>query len=244
MSSHKLIRILIVPGLLAVMPVACVYDPVYYGPRHGTVHPVQEPWGYYYYPDVQVYFHYSSGFYFYFDNGLWLRTRILPRHYILNPRARVHLHIKNHKPYIFHREHRQKYRPDYPHRSDGRQHNDRNERDHKREQMSPRHDSRPVLPPRREIERDRRSERKHETERPPRQDKDPGPIYFDSAPQHQPVPLAPEQEKSPRQPQDKKSHDNKVQKRHEKQHESNQDRDERRSDRHRRGDDDDNRRWR
>ncbi|MFO7602852.1 MAG: hypothetical protein R6X06_03445 [Gammaproteobacteria bacterium] len=99
-------------GLLTLVVSACVYDPVYYGPPpHITVGGYYQPWGYYYYPGVNVYFHYATGVYFYFSNGIWVRTRVLPATIRLNPRDRVHLHIENDRPYLFHEQHRDMYRP-------------------------------------------------------------------------------------------------------------------------------------
>ena len=106
MQKIKLIRLFAILGLLSLIATGCVYNPphrtsVSYSVSSGHV----EPWGYYYYPDSQVYFHYSSGFYYYPSGSVWVRTRFLPKHFHLNSRGRVRLHIESDKPYLFHRHH-------------------------------------------------------------------------------------------------------------------------------------------
>jgi len=65
---------------------------------------------YYYYPDVNVYFHISTGYYYYWDRKVWVRARRLPRHYHLNHRYRRRLLIRDRHPYERNREHRREYR--------------------------------------------------------------------------------------------------------------------------------------
>ncbi len=68
-----------------------------------------DPYDYYYYPDVSVYFHISSGYYYYRDGANWVRVRTLPAHFYLNDRNRVRLAIKSNKPYRYYKEHRTRY---------------------------------------------------------------------------------------------------------------------------------------
>ena len=69
------------------------------------------PWDYYYYPDIQVYFRYSTGYYYYYTDGTWLKSKILPPRYKLHHDRRVHLRIEDDRPYLHNREHVKKYRP-------------------------------------------------------------------------------------------------------------------------------------
>lgn len=103
-------------GVLITMSASCVYDPHYYGPPAHPRPSYYYPWGYYYYPSVQVYFHYSTGFYYYPSNGIWIKTRVLPPRFRLDPRDRVHLRIENDKPYLHHQQQVEKYRPPKDHK--------------------------------------------------------------------------------------------------------------------------------
>lgn len=110
MDKAKYIRVIGALGL--TMMSSCFYDPYYYGASpyhhpHGTYY----PYDYYYYPSVQVYFQYSTGFYFYISDGIWTRSRVLPPHFLLNSRDRVPLWIKSDKPYQQNLQHVEKYRP-------------------------------------------------------------------------------------------------------------------------------------
>ena len=82
---------------------ACVpfapYDPYQAGPRYD----------YYYYPDVNVYYGISTGFYYYFFRNRWIRARRLPRHIVLVPRYRRPIFVGRPRPYRFNREHRRRY---------------------------------------------------------------------------------------------------------------------------------------
>ncbi|MFO7603595.1 MAG: hypothetical protein R6X06_07250 [Gammaproteobacteria bacterium] len=161
---------------------------------------------------MQVYFHYSTGYYYYPYGGQWRRTRVLPAHVHLNPRERVHLHIEHDRPYIDHHRHVQKYRPHPQQRlapQSGRQ-----EREHHRDryqQQQDDHSQRRLAPAPREFDRGDRSERRREQDqqrepaRRPHQDKDPGPIRFDAAPQHKPRPLVSGQATPP--PQERRGRD-------------------------------------
>lgn len=191
MTSRNLIRNLLVPGLLSMLSVACVYDPVYYGPYPPSVRPhYYESWGYFFYPDVQVYFHYSTGFYFYFDHGVWIRSRILPPRYRLNPRGRVYLHIESPRPYLYYPQHRDQYRPRSNYRSTPEF--DRQERHYLQERHSQyegqQHKAAPQLHTRPTPAPDRQHEETHKPQ---------PPIRFDSPQQHQPIPLVPKQQPAP-----------------------------------------------
>ena len=67
--------------------------------------------GWYYYPDAQVYFHITSGNYYYRDGTKWVRTRTLPTRHHLDRHDRVPLWIDSDKPHVKHREHRERYTP-------------------------------------------------------------------------------------------------------------------------------------
>ncbi len=90
---------------------SCIYDPYYYGPPSYHVSGTFYPYGYYYYPSVQVYFQYSTGLYFYISNGQWINSRILPPRFRLNPSDRVFLRLKSNTPYQLNSQHIEKYRP-------------------------------------------------------------------------------------------------------------------------------------
>ena len=207
MQKLKWIRLFAILCLLSLIATGCVVHP----PHHGSVSyrvssGYDEPWGYYYYPDSQVYFHYSSGFYYYPSGSVWVRTRFLPRHFHLNSRGRVRLHIENKRPYVLHHQHREKYRPN-PKRVIKREY-DRKEREHNRDRYERRH---------RSVEEQRFAPKVHcpdpkgrvhkmkpegvlcakptpkpRHEREKRKAKQP-PIRFDSPPQHRPIPMAPEE---------------------------------------------------
>jgi hypothetical protein len=121
MNRFKLHRIGLAAVFLALLLAmsGCVVAPA--RPAGG----VAVQYDYYYYPDADVYYSISTGFYYYYSRGAWLRVRTLPRHYRLNPRHRVRIEAPRHRPYQHHREHRRTYRP--------QPRNDRNrERNHNR----------------------------------------------------------------------------------------------------------------
>ena len=66
---------------------------------------------YHYYPDVYVYFHIYTGWYYYWYDGIWWRSRDLPPYIHLHPRYRVLLQIRDEYPYIHHDQHRLRYPP-------------------------------------------------------------------------------------------------------------------------------------
>ena len=76
------------------------------------------PYRYHYYPGSEVYFHITSGNYYYRDDNNWLRNRTLPSHHHLDRRDRVPLWIDSDKPHVKHKEHRERYKPNTQHRRD------------------------------------------------------------------------------------------------------------------------------
>jgi len=90
-----------------------------------------KPYHYHYYPSSRVYFHISSGNYYYRGRDHWKRTRKLPRHYILDRRDRVRLWIDADKPHSRHIVHREKYRPKAHYKHDMKR--DREERHYNRQ---------------------------------------------------------------------------------------------------------------
>jgi len=67
------------------------------------------PHDYYYYPNLSVYFHISSGYYYYREGVDWRRVRTLPSRYFLDSRNRVRIVINSNIPYIKHNTHKLKY---------------------------------------------------------------------------------------------------------------------------------------
>ena len=107
MNIFRKIRVTLVGSLLMLTMMSCVYGPAYHHPSSAFYY----PYGYYYYPSVRVYFHYTTGFYFYLSGNTWIRTKVLPPYIRLSPSERIHLDIKNSKPYLYHKKHIQQYRP-------------------------------------------------------------------------------------------------------------------------------------
>ena len=102
---------------LTVMVTGCVYDPFYYGPPpHAHYSPYY--YDYYYYPSVQVYFQFTTGYYFYRDGGLWRKTRVLPRRISISAFERVKIKIESDRPYLKFQEHGRKYKPNPQYRVD------------------------------------------------------------------------------------------------------------------------------
>ena len=62
-----------------------------------------------YYPDAEVYFDTIRHLYFYQDGGTWAMSVALPISFQENLGSSVRLKLKNAKPYLFHREHRQEH---------------------------------------------------------------------------------------------------------------------------------------
>jgi len=108
----KRIKILPVITLgLAMLTASCVYDPHYYGSPPYHDRPGYYPYDYYYYPSAHVYFQYSTGYYHFLQDGRWLRSRVLPSRFRLNPQDRVFLRSESDKPYQQHNKHIKQYRP-------------------------------------------------------------------------------------------------------------------------------------
>jgi len=109
-------RFVLVSVSLVFLIGGCVYDPYYHDPR-GQVDRYYDPYDYHYYPGSNVYFHFSTGDYYYHEHNRWNRTHVLPPHIYLHPQDRVRIKIKEKEPYLEHREHQHKYvpqrRPDY-----------------------------------------------------------------------------------------------------------------------------------
>ncbi len=102
---------------LSVILTGCVYDPFYYGPPpHSHYSPYY--YDYYFYPSVQVYFQFTTGYYFYRDRGVWTRARVLPPRIIINARDRIRVKVESQKPYLKFPEHNLKYKPNPNHRVD------------------------------------------------------------------------------------------------------------------------------
>lgn len=77
---------------------ACAVEHVHYGPP-ARAHFYPHPYDYYYYPSVRVYFNFTTGYYYYPSHGVWLHSRVLPRHIYLDPRERVRVQINDPQPY-------------------------------------------------------------------------------------------------------------------------------------------------
>ena len=75
-----------------------------------TVRPVHSSFDYYYYPDSNIYFHISTGTYYYYVDGVWSYSRSLPSYFLLDPYYRVRIVIRDRYPYLRNNEHRRMYR--------------------------------------------------------------------------------------------------------------------------------------
>lgn len=109
---HEYVRFRLVAGILgatlALAVTGCVVVPAH--ERYDSGGAVVEVSDYYYYPDIQVYYSISTGYYFYRSGGIWVRARMLPRRYILNPRSRVRIRAPRHRPYEHFPDHQRMYR--------------------------------------------------------------------------------------------------------------------------------------
>ncbi|MCK5273423.1 MAG: hypothetical protein KAR37_02150, partial [Alphaproteobacteria bacterium] len=137
MERRKLVRLMAGTAAIALMPglAGCVVERTVYRPAPAP-RPVYRPpeyYNYYYYPNVAVYYHIQTGFYWYFTDGYWRRSRRLPRHIRL--RGPRHMFtIRDDNPYQRHRDHRRSYGG--PHRGygpDDRWRYDRNDRNRGRD---------------------------------------------------------------------------------------------------------------
>ena len=119
MNTLKFVKPFILSLGLVMGLTSCVYDPHYYGPGpdHHTYYPYFYPfyYDYYFYPSVQVYFNFSTGFYYYRSGKRWIRSKVLPAHIRLDSRERITTRVEGDKPYLKNDQHIQQYkpRPDY-----------------------------------------------------------------------------------------------------------------------------------
>lgn len=87
---------------------------------------------YYYYPHAHVYYNVYTGYYFYLSGSSWISVRVLPRHIHIDRQDRVRLKLRDKKPYLKNREHREKYRSRSKRKYNKRY--DRRERDYNRKE--------------------------------------------------------------------------------------------------------------
>jgi len=88
----------------------CVVNPGYHGPpRHYHYYP--HHYDYYFYPSARVYFHFTTGFYYYFDGTIWIKTRILPPHIRIDARHRVRIRVDSGPPHSRYTKHAELYKP-------------------------------------------------------------------------------------------------------------------------------------
>jgi hypothetical protein len=91
----------------------CAYD-VYHTSSYARTPAHYRPvynYDYHYYPNTRVYFHLSSGYYYYRPYNTWLRVRTLPPNIYLAPQERVQIRVWTARPYVHHDIHRQRYHP-------------------------------------------------------------------------------------------------------------------------------------
>jgi hypothetical protein len=72
-------------------------------------YPRNPHYNYYYYPDVDVYFHIYTGYYYYVVDHVWVRSRTLPHYIYLSPAQRRTLSIHDAHPYTRNRAHRRQF---------------------------------------------------------------------------------------------------------------------------------------
>lgn len=146
MAAMKLFKLLAGALLTFIFMIglgACVYDPGYTRPPAHAHSPHFND--YHYYPDVDVYFDLSLGYYYYRPGSTWVRVRVLPKHIYLDHRYRKSLHMEQKIPYVKHPEHRKKYlsRDGYRHekgearREMNRKEREFNSRQHEKYQKKP-----------------------------------------------------------------------------------------------------------
>jgi hypothetical protein len=67
---------------------------------------------YWYYPNVQVYYNYNTGMYFYLGSGgVWITTRTLPPRLRYRLGSHVSIHSRYQRPYREYHQHRRSYPP-------------------------------------------------------------------------------------------------------------------------------------
>lgn len=97
-----------VAGLVGCNGAVYYREPPPHAPAYG--YPWQ-PYDYFYYPSVGVYFHIPSGYYYYREGRVWRRTQWLPPRIVILPRERVHVRIKDQEPWRHNKEFKERYRP-------------------------------------------------------------------------------------------------------------------------------------
>ena len=100
----------------------------YYGPAPGPA-----PYDYYYYPSASVYFNIHSGYYDYYSDGHWRRSKTLPPNIHLSPQDRHHVQTREPEPYHHDNEYRERFKPNpnfRPDRDQDRQARDFDRRSH------------------------------------------------------------------------------------------------------------------
>ena len=98
----------------SILQAGCVYGPPYYGPPpHYHYYPHYHD--YYFYPAARVYFHFTTGTYYYLDGTIWIKTRVLPPHIRIDARNRVKIRVDSDKPYLRFKDHMGTYKsaPNY-----------------------------------------------------------------------------------------------------------------------------------
>ncbi len=151
------------------------YDPYYVGgdgyqtSYGGAVISSQQPWyDYDYYPSAGVYFNYGTGYYYHHDHGRWNHVRRLPRHIRIHDYDRVRLRLHGDRPYLYHDEHRRKYKghrknDKFRYRDDSYRSEQKHDRRYKREYKDERkHDKRDSRRRHKRDELEYRDERKHD----------------------------------------------------------------------------------
>jgi len=111
MKRREIIRLL-TGGTAAVAMLGlsgCIYYPESYAAAPAYDGRYRD-YDYYYYPDVNVYFHILTGWYWWHDGGAWRRARTLPRHIHVRPERRHRMVIRDREPWRRNHEHRREYR--------------------------------------------------------------------------------------------------------------------------------------
>ncbi len=115
----------LIAGFLGTLLLSACVHPPYYGTPY---HPPRSYYEYYYYPSIGVYFHYSSGNYYYRSGTQWVRSRTLPSQIHLHSHDRRVIYIERGDPYRYYDQHHKTYKPYPKYHPDPRY--DRSERDH------------------------------------------------------------------------------------------------------------------
>jgi hypothetical protein len=83
------------------------HGPPPWAPAHGY----RAKYRYLYYPEVQVYWDFSRGLYFYFDKGRWVAAASLPPSIVAANKFSVELEMDVDRPYLFHNDVIKRYPP-------------------------------------------------------------------------------------------------------------------------------------